>query len=198
MDPPEVLISALTSSHLLSSNVEGCRNALIRMCSAAGKGLKFVPSPSTWTCVGRVLHTARRQCRVGSVLSIDDAINDGRTLEYVFVCYVNSAAFGPMNGASRSMNGDSSLKDSPLPMKWMARSELTALFLNKRADEVHLDHKFKAVASKCLALSENISSSGHNYWVESQSPPPFLSLELIFKVEDLLSDSPQFLQGDDR
>jgi hypothetical protein len=201
MDPPEVTISNVTPSQQLSSNVEGCRNALSRVLASSEQGLNFVPPPSAWTFVGRVLHTARRQVRVRTSLSIDDAIDDGRTMEYVFVCYVKSAFVAPINGTSRLGNGDFLLpiqKDSLSATKWVSRAKLTALFLNEQANDIQLENKFRAVATTLLELNKTVTSDGHDYWIESNSLLQPLSRELIYEVENLPSAPPQILQYNDR
>jgi hypothetical protein len=202
MEPPEVTVGNVTTSQQLAGNVEGCRNALSRMLALSEQGLNCVPTPSAWTFVGRVLHSARRQARVRTPLSIDDAIDDGRTLEYVFVCYVKTASDVPINGASQNVNGElcAPMKNDLLSAtKWMSRSELIAMFLDQQACEMQLDHKFKAVATKLLALDESISSKSLDYWTLPSSPqdhPP--PNEIVSIVDDLSSPPTNILHGDDR
>jgi hypothetical protein len=202
MDPPEVAICQSASSEQLSSNVEGCRNALSRMLASADQGQSCIPNPSSWTFVGRVLHAARRQVRVRTPLSVDDAIDDGRTLEYVFVCYVKIASDVLINGAAQNLNGDMCLpmeNDSLTTLKWMSRSELAALFMNQLACEMQLDHKFRAVATKLLALDQSINSKSHDYWTLSNLHLDPLPREFIYHDEDLSYSQPHsILRGDDR
>lgn len=201
MEPPEVTICNSTPREQLSSNVEGCRNALSRVLASAEQGLSCVPKSSAWTFVGRVLHTARRQARVRTPLSIDDAIDDGRTLEYVFVCYVKTASDVPINDTSQRENGGlrSPMKNENLSAtKWMSRSELTVLFRDKLACETLLDHKFRAVATKLLALDESISAKSLDYWTISNLPLDPLLPELILEVDDLRDPPSNVLHGDDR
>lgn len=192
MDPPEVTISNLSPSQQLASNVEGCRNALSRVLASAEQDLIYVPSPSSWAFVGRVLHKARRQARVRTPLCIDDAIDDGRTMEYAFVCYVESVSVGSISFTSRLVNGENSHSTT----KWIPRSELSAML--HRANESQLDHKFRAVATKILKLDETDRSKCHDYWNLSNIPPQPILLDSIYEVVDLSCSPPPLLNGDDR
>jgi hypothetical protein len=241
MDPAEVAMANATSRQEFLSNVEGCRNALTRTLATMevtdvstndskasfnnnireASTSNWLPPSSDWEFAGRVLHMEKRQCRIHTATSIDDTTRDFSTMEYVFVCYLDSKLPSNVDHGQLRMNMDGntfdlsanqipvtvSAIDDTVPLvngetqhsthknckskvQWISRSQLVTGLTNQQQMDLHLDKKFVAVATKLLALANNINAKSplkHDFWVKPSLPISLYPEEIVAAADDVLS-----------
>ena len=219
MDPPEVVLSSGNKQEQLATNVEGCRNALLRTLlvpdavhnstfteanvnNIRGKSLlrELIPSPSEWIFAGRILNLEKRTCTVRTSLSSNSeiapaSISTCSTLEYVFVCQINTTP--TINQTQLSLT-DSSIDAAP-HKKWASISEIRAGLVGEKSNEFRLDKKFQAVAAQILNL-QNESILKPEFSIEAHLQSEDTRRDEIIIVDDdtRATTSEQLLLGDER
>lgn len=227
MNPPEALISKGNKQDQLDTDVQGCRNALSRTllipeatsdnvvaptnCDNTREKsplLELLPSASEWIFIGRVLHMGKRKhsSRSNAPVKNENAqlLSKCSTLEYVFVCQLNTSlqdsnaqrllslkkcSIGGWESRLGEMTNECNLQ---LEWKWVSILDVRASLVDEKSNHLKLDEKFKAIANKVLNLQiESIPKKGFIKQAARQ--------EGIYIVDDNTptANSVQSLLGDD-
>jgi hypothetical protein len=245
MDPPEIIISKGNTLEQLDFNIQGCRNALLRTLQipeAKGNNdtadaicdtkreksfmLELIPSPSEWIFIGRILHLEKRKYAVHINSSSKDKSSpmvtaECSTLEYIFVCQINTslqvsqtqqlqslnricieAAIGQGRSPRETRFGES--QDdlnlvAPLERKWISMLEVKTCLFDQNSSKLLLEKKFRDTAAKILDLhGESIVKK--DIFIKAPQLPEFVRHDEIFVVEDNapVAASNNLLLGDDR
>ena len=221
MDPPEVVLSSGNKQEQLATNVEGCRNALLRTLlvpdavhnstfteANANNNreksllLELIPSPSEWIFAGRILNLEKRTCTVRTSLSSNSeiapaSISTCSTLEYVFVCQINTTP--TINQTQQLLSLTDNSIDAAPHRKWVSISEIRAGLVGEKSNEFRLDKKFQAVAGQILNI-QNESILKPEFSIEAHLQSEDTRRDEIIIVDDdtRATTSEQLLLGDER